>query len=109
MVTAEVVSVGGKEEYRNIMVNGKPSNRPIEKTGAWSTGEFQTTLESLLSPYTQATFRQARDDTLGGRPAYTYRFSVRQENSNWDIHAPDGSKATRLTAGRLGLTRRRTM
>ena len=52
VVTAEVTSVGGKEDYRNIMVNGKPSNRPIEKTGAWSTGEFQTTLESLLNPYT---------------------------------------------------------
>jgi hypothetical protein len=94
VVTAEVVSVAGKEDYRNIMINGKPSNRPIEKTGAWSTGEFQTVLQSLLSPYTKAAFRKASDDTLGGRPAYTYKFDVLQENSNWDIYAPDGSKAT---------------
>jgi hypothetical protein len=94
VVTAEVVSVAGKEEYRNIMVNGKASSQPIEKTGAWSTGEFQTTLESLLSPYTKAAFRKTKDDALGGRSAYTYHFSVTQENSNWDIYAPNGSKAT---------------
>ncbi len=101
LVTAEVVSVGGKEDYRNIMVNGKPSNRPVEKTGAWSTGEFQTTLDSLLSPYTGAAFRKGQDDTLGGRPAYSYFFIVRQENSNWDIHAPDGSVATPSYSGTI--------
>ncbi len=99
VVTADVVSVGGKEEYRNILVNGKPSTRPIEKTGAWSTGEFQTTLDDLLSPYTAATFRKGKDDTFDGRPAYTYTFRVLQENSNWDIYAPDGSKATPAHSG----------
>jgi len=99
VVTAEVASVNGKEDYRNIMVNGKPSSRAIEKTGAWSTGEFQTTLVSLLNPYTLATFRKSKDDKLDGRPAYTYDFSVRQENSDWDIHAPDGSKVTPAYSG----------
>jgi hypothetical protein len=100
-VTAEVASVNGKEEYRNIMVNGKPSNRPVEKTGAWSTGEFQTTLDSLLDPYTQAAFQKTRDDTLNGRSAWTYDFQVRQQNSNWDIHAPNGSVATPSYSGRV--------
>ena len=98
-VTAEVASVNGKEDYRNIMVNGKPSNRPVEKTGAWSTGEFQTTLNSLLDPYTLAAFHKAKDDTIAGRSAYTYDFQVRQQNSNWDIHAPDGSVATPAYSG----------
>jgi hypothetical protein len=80
-------------------VNGKPSNRPIEKTGAWSTGEFQTTLDSLLSPYTMAAFRKTKDDTLDGRPCYTFFFTVLQENSNWDIYAPDNSKATPAYSG----------
>jgi hypothetical protein len=99
VVTAEVASVNGKEDYRNIMVNGKPSNRPIEKTGAWSTGEFQTVLDSLLSPYTAAVFHKTRDENIDGRSAYTYDFRVREENSNWDIHAPDGSKATPAYVG----------
>jgi len=101
VVTAEVASVAGKEEYRNIMVNGKPSSRPIEKTGAWSTGEFQTTLDSLLNPYTSAVFRKTKDDSLQGRPAFTYTFSVQQANSNWDIHAPDGSKVTPAYSGTM--------
>jgi hypothetical protein len=99
VVTAEVASVGGKEDYRNIKVNGKPSNQPIEKTGAWSTGEFQTTLDSLLNPYTAATFHKAKDDNLAGRSTFTFDFSVRQENSNWDIHAPNGDKATPAYSG----------
>ena len=99
VVTADVVSVGGKEEYHNILVDGKPSTRPIEKTGSWSTGEFQTTLDSLLSPYSAASFHKTNDDTLGGRPAYTYTFTVLQENSNWDIYAPSGSKATPAYSG----------
>jgi hypothetical protein len=99
VVTAEVASVGGKEDYRNILVNGKPSNRPVEKTGAWSTGEFQTVLASLLNPYTAAAFHKGKDDSMDGRPAYTYDFSVRQENSNWDIHAPDGTKVTPAYTG----------
>jgi hypothetical protein len=99
VVTADVVSVGGKEDYRNIMVDGKPSTRPIEKTGSWSTGEFQTTLDSLLSPYTAASFHKTSDDTLAGHPTYTYSFTVLQENSDWDIHAPNGSKATPAYSG----------
>ncbi|MGB6947080.1 MAG: hypothetical protein WBE37_32075 [Bryobacteraceae bacterium] len=99
VVTAEVTSVGGKEDYRNIQVNGKPTRQPIEKTGAWSTGEFQTTLESLLNPYTAAAFKKSKDDTLHGRSAYTYDFSVQQVNSDWDIHAPDGSKVTPAYTG----------
>ncbi len=34
VVTAEVASVNGSEEYRNVKINGSPANRPIERTGA---------------------------------------------------------------------------
>lgn len=101
VVTADVVSVGGKEEYRNILVNGKPTTRPVEKSGAWSTGEFQTTLDAILSPYTAAAFRKSADDSLNGRPTYTYTYVVQQENSTWDIFAPDGSKATPSYSGTI--------
>jgi hypothetical protein len=94
VVSADVVSVDGKEDYRNITINGKPSNRPVEKSGAWSTGEFVTILEDILSPYTAADFRKSSDDNIGGRPAYTYNFRVKQENSNWDIISEFGAKAT---------------
>jgi hypothetical protein len=99
VVSADVVCVDGKEDYRNITVNGKPSNRPVEKSGAWSTGEFVTVLEDILSPYTQAAFRKSGDENLDGRPTYTYTFRVQQENSNWDIIAPDGRKAAPAYTG----------
>jgi hypothetical protein len=99
VVSADVVSVNGKEDYRNITINGKPSNRPVEKSGAWSTGEFVTILEDILSPYTQATFRKSGDENLGGRSTYTYTFRVLQENSNWDIISPEGAKATPAYTG----------
>lgn len=98
-VSAEVVSVNGKEDYRNFTVNGKPTSRPPEKSGAWSTGEFQTTLVDLFNPYTQASFRKSTDDNLNGRPAFTYNFRVLQENSSWDIIAPTGDKATPAFTG----------
>ena len=98
-VGAEVVSVNGKEDYRNFTVNGKPTSRPPEKSGAWSTGEFQTTLVDMFNPYTQASFRKSADDNLNGRPAFTYNFRVLQENSSWDIIAPNGDKATPAFTG----------
>ena len=49
VVTADVACVNGREQYRNVAVNGIPSQRPIESTGAWSTGEFVTTLQNLFS------------------------------------------------------------
>jgi hypothetical protein len=91
VVTADVVVVDGKEDYRNIQVNGKPSSRAVEKSGSWSTGEFVTTLEDVISPYTQAAFRKSTDESLNGRPAYTYNLRVLKENSNWNIIAPDGA------------------
>lgn len=101
VVTADVVSVDGKEDYRNIQVNGRPTTRPVEKTGAWSTGEFQSTLSDILSPYTAAEFRKSADDTLNGRSTFTYRYVVQQDNSHWDIVAPDGGKASPSYSGTI--------
>jgi hypothetical protein len=101
VVSAEVVSTNGQEEYRNIQVNGKPTDRAIEKTGSWSTGEFVTTLEDILSPYTQASFTKSGDDTTAGRRAYVYNFTVLQENSNWRIIAPNGDAVQPAYSGSL--------
>ncbi len=101
VVSAEVVMVDGKEDYRNIQVNGKPTNRAIEKTGSWSTGEFVSTLQDILSPYTEASFTKSGDDTTAGRKAFVYNFTVLQENSNWRIIAPDGNAVQPAYSGSL--------
>jgi hypothetical protein len=85
VVGVEVAVVDGTEQYRNVTINGKPSSRPAEKTGAWSTGEFVTTLRDLLSPWTNAAFVMRRQDRIANRNAVVYDFTVEQPNSNWRI------------------------
>jgi hypothetical protein len=89
-VTADIAHVDGKEEYRNIKVNGMPVNQPPERSGAWSTGEFSTTMEDVLSLATNARFKRRGDDRLSGRPALVFDLAVAQPNSHWSIVAPDG-------------------
>lgn len=89
VVTAEVAVVKGKEEYRNVRINGRPADVAIEKTGAWSTGEFALTLEDVMSPVTAARFVKSSDDRVNGRIAYTYDYGVTAENSHWILVSED--------------------
>ncbi len=92
VVSTEVVYRDGKEEYRNVAVNGKPTKKPIEESGgAWSTGEFGTVLISLFSPGTAARFRYVRDSRTSGLTAREYSFQVARENSNWTVQAASQS------------------
>jgi hypothetical protein len=107
VVTAEVRSVDGKEDYSNILVNGRPTNQPIEKTGAWSTGEFVITLQDIFSPYTAAAFVRHGEDTIAGRTAYVYDFTVRQAGSHWVLVGPDGRHEAPPYSGRLWIDKER--
>jgi hypothetical protein len=89
VVTADVASVNGKEDYRNIQVNGRPTNRP-EDTGSWSTGEFQVTLEDVLSLSTAAVFKPHGEDRIANRDAWVYDLSVDQAHSHWQLKGQSG-------------------
>jgi hypothetical protein len=91
VVTADVVAVGGKEEYKNILVNGKPPRDAIEKTGSWSTGEFATVLQGILAPQTDADFHNKRSTTIVNRAAWHYDYSVEQPRSMWHVYASSES------------------
>ncbi|HTW65302.1 MAG TPA: hypothetical protein VME17_11825 [Bryobacteraceae bacterium] len=88
LVSAEVVFEDNHETYRNLKINGRPSNKPPEESGAWSTGEFGTILGSLFSPYTDAEFKFAQDDTIEHRSAAIFDFKVLRVRSNWRIWTP---------------------
>jgi hypothetical protein len=94
-VTADVVCVDGKEDYRNIKINGRLSKDPAEKSGTWSTGEFVTTQRDILSPMSAATFTKRGTDRISGRTTLVYNFSVKQPFSHWQIHARDEGKIYR--------------
>jgi hypothetical protein len=85
IVSADVVVQDGKEDYRNIRINGRESKRPPEESGSWSTGEFALTLEDILSPTTGADFEPRGNDVIVGRNAAVYRYSVEQPRSHWRL------------------------
>ena len=94
LVSAEVTVVKGKEDYKKITVNGKPIKTGVEKTGAWSTGEFATTQQDVLSTATNAKFVKRGTQRVGGRDAVAFDFTVQQPNSHWRI-IPNGSSGYR--------------
>jgi hypothetical protein len=88
VVSMEVLYTDGREDYRNIQINGKKTVKKIEETGgAWSTGEFGTVLVDLFHPATGAVFHFRRDSRAGGIMAKMYDFEVAREGSHWSIHA----------------------
>lgn len=88
VVTADVASVNGQEDYRNIKVNGRPGDP--EKSGSWSTGEFQVTLNDILSPRTFAHFTLRGEERIANRTAWVFDLSVEQPNSHWEIESQRG-------------------
>jgi hypothetical protein len=92
VVSANVVYENGKEDYRNIAINGKSQSKKMEDLpGSWSTGEFGTTLRSLFSPGRRAAFRFVKQSQIIGMTASVYDYSVKRENSDWRIQL--GSQA----------------
>ena len=86
VVGAAVVYEKGKEDYRDVTINGKAVKKNINQLeGAWSTGEFGTVLIDLFSPATAAEFHYSRDSRTGGVSAKVYDYAVTREHSHWSI------------------------
>ncbi len=92
VVSANVVYENGKEDYRNIQINGKAITKKMEEmSGSWSTGEFATTLRSLFHPSREADFKYVKQTQMNGMTAWAYDYSVKRERSDWRIQL--GSQA----------------
>jgi hypothetical protein len=86
VITAKVVYEDGKEDYREITVGGRRTNKSmLELGGSTSTGEFASTLRSLFSEHSQAQFKFYQSTTVTGSPAAIYDFKVGLHNSDWFI------------------------
>jgi hypothetical protein len=87
VISAAVVYENGKEDYRDLAINGKPLGKKMDElSGAWSTGEFGTILIDLFSPATAADFHAKGSSRAGGINARLYDFNVDHQHSHWDIH-----------------------
>lgn len=73
------------EDYREIRVNGHPTNKSwVELGGDVSTGEFGSLLRSLLrNP--DSDFEFVKDELITGRPAALYSFRISREESDWKV------------------------
>jgi len=88
IVSAEVVYDNHQESYRNLQINGKPSKKSPEDSGAWSTGEFGTILGNLFAPQSATDFKYVQEDTIVHRAASVFDFKVQRVRSSWKIWVP---------------------
>ena len=87
VVSAEIIYDHGKESYRNVKINDRPTDTSLEEiSGSWSTGEFASTLLSLFSADTNARFRSGGASSISGFSAQVYDFEVPSGNSRWTVH-----------------------
>ncbi len=88
-VQVELTYSGGREDYRNVRVNGKPLKKGApEDSGTWSTGEFGSTLIDIMADNTDARFTLRKEEsTAAGLKSKVFDFSVVQPNSHWTIRA----------------------
>jgi hypothetical protein len=100
VVTAEVTYSRGRESYRNVQIDGRPTTRSIESTGNWSTGEFGMVLEGLMAEDSKAQFRRRPgSQRAGNRGAWVFDFSVAAANSHWVLVSPDKREYTTAFTG----------
>jgi sulfatase modifying factor 1 len=85
-VLTSIVSYShGKENHRDVKVNGKTPSVPPEQTGAWSNGEFGIFLADMMHPDRKPTFRRRGEELIVGRPALVFDYVVAQANSNFTV------------------------
>ncbi|HEX5229591.1 MAG TPA: hypothetical protein VFW44_17890 [Bryobacteraceae bacterium] len=88
IVAADLVYDDHQESYRNLQINGKPTKKAPEDSGAWSTGEFGTILNNLFDPRSATEFKYVQEDTIEHRAASVFDFKVQRVRSNWKIWVP---------------------
>jgi hypothetical protein len=86
VLSYDLVYENGKEDYKNLKINGKVVKAGADKdSGTWSTGEFGTILLDLFHPATATDFRLKGPSTISHRSAVAYTFTVDKDHSHWRI------------------------
>jgi hypothetical protein len=88
VVSAEVVYDDHQESYRNLQINGRPTKKSPEDSGAWSTGEFGTILGNLFAPQSATEFKYVQEETLSHRATSLFDFKVARVRASWKIWVP---------------------
>lgn len=93
VLTYELTYNRKRETYKPINSVGRPVTKELEKSGgAYSTGNFGTTLAALFAPETKAVFKPAGKDRLGNRQTIIYDYRVPKETSSLIVEAENAPK-----------------
>jgi hypothetical protein len=87
VVTAKLVVENGHEEYKEITVGGRRTNKSMEDIGgSTSTGEFAGYLQALLLT-NAAEFKFSQSTSVQGTPAAIYNFTIplKKNHNLWTI------------------------
>ena len=89
IVSADLVYRNGAEEYTNIKVNNKASNKPLEEIdGLRSTGEFGSILAEIFDPEAGTEFSRPVQVDMRGHRAWKYKFDLPRERSDFRVITP---------------------
>lgn len=99
-LTYELTYNRKRESYKPINAVGRPVTKSLEQSGgAYSTGDFASSLASLFDQSTNAVFKPAGKDRLGNRQTVIYDFRVPKETSKLTIKSDN---APEIIAGYSG-------
>jgi hypothetical protein len=105
IISATVVYVDGKEDYQNIKIGNKPGPKDMMDTkGQTSTGDFNSTLESLMERGRGAEFHFVKDAVVKQLRTKVYDFAVPRERSDWQIKV-QGQSLLPAYSGRVWIDR----
>lgn len=87
VVGAQVVYEDGKEQYKQITINGRSTDKSMLDLGrgSSSTGEFATVLRGLFAPQTGAHFKFYQNETMDGIDAAIFDYTVGTWTSDWAV------------------------
>lgn len=99
-LTYELTYNRKRETYKPINAVGRPVTRSLEQSGgAYSTGDFASSLAALFNPDTKTVFQPTGKERLGNRATLIYDFHVPKETSQLTVKAEG---APQIVAGYSG-------
>jgi len=82
VIAAQVTYRDGQEYEDNVRVDGKPSDAASRwSSGAWSNGEFASSLSTIFAPSSRPEFRFHREERLHSIRAIVFDFRVSAGNN----------------------------
>jgi len=104
VITAQVTYRDGQEYDSHVHVDGKPADSAGPwSSGAWSVGEFASSLNTMFMPSSKPEFRYRKEEKLHGAPAVVFDFHVSAENNKLYYLSSSGKQWFPEYAGRLWL------